>query len=69
VVAPMYASECRRYAQQCLQLAQQLDPRHRDLLLKWAEEWKNVAEELEEIEEREQQDLWEDQLSKQKTNG
>jgi hypothetical protein len=65
----MYASECRRYAEQCLLLAQQLEPRHRDLLLKWADEWRRIAEELEEIEELEQQDLPEDRLGKQKTNG
>jgi hypothetical protein len=65
----MYASECRRYAEQCLQLARQLDPRHRNLLLKWADEWKKVAEELGELEEFKQQVAREDQFSKQQKNG
>ena len=55
VVAPMYASECRRYAEQCVQLAQALGPQHRDLLLGWAVEWRRVAEELEELEPQEDQ--------------
>jgi hypothetical protein len=66
VVAPMYASECRRYAEQCLQLAQQLGPQHRNLLLGWAAEWKKVAEELEELEE---QDAQEDQFSNTRRTG
>jgi hypothetical protein len=53
VVAPMYASECRRYAEQCLQLAQVLPPKHRERLLAWADEWRRVAEELEELEPQE----------------
>jgi phage terminase small subunit len=52
----MYASECRRYAEQCLQLAQELGPQHRDRLLEWADEWRRVAEELEELEPEEEQD-------------
>jgi hypothetical protein len=51
----MYASECRRYAEQCLQLAQELDPHHRNLLLGWADEWRSVAEELEELDPQEDQ--------------
>ena len=43
----MYASECRRYAEQCLQLVQELAPQHRDRLLEWADEWRRVAQELE----------------------
>ena len=62
----MYASECRRYAEQCLQLAQHLAPQHRNLLLKWADEWKSVAEVLEEFEE---QDAREDQFSNNMKNG
>jgi hypothetical protein len=49
----MYASECRRYAEQCLQLAQVLPPKHRERLLAWADEWRRVAEELEELEPQE----------------
>jgi len=49
----MDASECRRYAEQCLQLAQELDPRHRDLVLGWADEWRKAAEELEELDPQE----------------
>jgi hypothetical protein len=59
----MSASECRRYAEQCLQLAQQLGPQHRNLLLGWAAEWKKVAEELEE------QDAQEDQFSNTRRMG
>jgi hypothetical protein len=51
----MSASECRRYAEQCLQLAQELGPQHRDRLLAWADEWRRVAEELEELEPEEDQ--------------
>jgi hypothetical protein len=56
----MYASECRRYAEQCLQLAEQLEPQHRNLLLGWAAAWEKAAAKLEEIEE---QDAQEDQFS------
>src|SRR5260370_25642179 len=66
VVAPMYASECRRYAEQCLQLAQHLGRQHRNLLLEWADEWRRVAEELEEFEEH---DALEGQFSYKKKNG
>jgi hypothetical protein len=61
----MYASECRRYAEQCLQLAQHLAPQHRDLLLKWADEWKQVAEELDELEG---QDVHIDQFNNKQKN-
>jgi len=63
VVAPMYASECRRYAEQCLQLAQQLGPQHRNLLLEWADEWRDVAEELDDFSPHE------DQLSNKQRKG
>ena len=66
MVAPMYASECRRYAEQCLQLAQHLGPEHRNLVLKWADDWKEVAEELEELEG---QDARKEQLSDKQKNG
>jgi hypothetical protein len=62
----MYASECRRYAEHCLQLAQHLGPQHRNLLLKWADEWKTVAEELEELEG---QDAQEEPFSDKQKNG
>jgi hypothetical protein len=52
-----------------LQLARQLDPRHRDLFLKWADEWKTVAEELEEQEEFKQQAAREDQFGEQQKKG
>jgi hypothetical protein len=45
----MYAPECRRYAEQCLQLAEELAPEHRNLLLELAQEWRKAAEELEEF--------------------
>jgi putative SOS response-associated peptidase YedK len=51
----MHASECRRYAEQCLQLAQELGPQHRKLLLGWADEWRRAAEELEELNPQEDQ--------------
>jgi hypothetical protein len=53
VAVPMYPSECRRYAEQCLQLAEELAPEHRDLLLELAQEWRKAAEELEEFDESE----------------
>jgi hypothetical protein len=56
----MFASECRRYGEQCLQLTQRLGPQHRNLLLKWADEWTKVAEKLEELEG---QDAPEDRFS------
>jgi hypothetical protein len=62
----MYASECRRYAEQCLQLAEQFGPQHRNLLLGWAAEWERIAEELEEIEA---QDAQEDQFSNSRRMG
>jgi hypothetical protein len=43
----MHASECRAYAEQCLQLARHdLAPTHRQVLLEMAAEWRKVAEEL-----------------------
>jgi hypothetical protein len=62
----MSASECRRYAEQCLQLAQRLGPERRNLLLKWADEWNKVAEELEELEG---QDAQEEKFSNKQKNG
>ncbi len=47
----MHASECRRYAEQCLQLARKLAPEHRQVLLEMADEWREVAEELDAQEE------------------
>ena len=49
----MYASECRRYAEQCLQLAQALASQYRNLLFEWADEWRKVAAELEELDPQE----------------
>ena len=43
------------HAEQCLQLAQEFAPPHRDRLLEWADEWRRVAEELEELEPQEDQ--------------
>jgi hypothetical protein len=63
VVVPMYASECRRYAEQCVQLAHRSGPQHRNLLLEWADEWEKVAEEIE------GQDMQEDQFSNKQENG
>ena len=59
----MYASECRRYAEQCLRLAHALAPQHRNLLLEWADEWRKVAAELEEL------DPQEDQFSNKQMDG
>jgi transposase-like protein len=53
----MSASECRRYAEQCVQLAQRLGPPHRNLLLKWADEWEKAAKELEEPEGEDTQEV------------
>jgi hypothetical protein len=49
----MYASECRRYAEQCLQLARltELAPQHRQVLLEMADEWRRAADELDAQEE------------------
>ena len=65
----MYASECRRYAEQCLQLTEQLDPQHRNLLLGLAAAWEEAAAELEEIEEIEEQDAQEDPFSNSRRMG
>ena len=48
VEAPMHASECRSYAEQCLQLARttRLAPEHRQALLAMADEWRKIAEAL-----------------------
>jgi hypothetical protein len=62
----MNALKCRRYAEQCLQLAQRLGPRHRTLLLEWAHEWRKVAQELAGLEE---QDAPEDQFGTKQKNG
>ena len=56
----MHASECRRYAEQCLQLARELAPQHRELLLELADKWRKVGEEL---------DAQEDQLRNEQMNG
>ena len=44
----MHASECRSYAEQCLQLARTLDlaPAHRQALVEMADEWRKIAEAL-----------------------
>jgi hypothetical protein len=48
----MHASECRAYAEQCLQLARHdLAPAHRQVLLEMAGEWRKVAEQLDTQEE------------------
>jgi len=43
----MHASECKRYADICFQLARELPPGHRVLLFELAEKWLIAAEELE----------------------
>jgi hypothetical protein len=43
VEALMHASECRRNAEDCLKLAQELDPKHRGFLIDQADEWLKVA--------------------------
>ena len=50
----MHASECRSYAEQCLQLARTINlaPEQRRVLLEMADEWRRVAEELDAREER-----------------
>jgi hypothetical protein len=47
VSAPMQSSECRKYAEQCAQLAEQLDGEPRDALVEMAQRWLRVAAELE----------------------
>ena len=42
----MHSSECRSYAEQCLQLVRELTPEHRKLLLDLAERWREAAAEL-----------------------
>jgi hypothetical protein len=43
----MHASECRTYAEQCLQLARsRLAPELRRALLEMAEAWRKAAEDL-----------------------
>jgi len=43
----MQSSECRKYAEQCAQLAEQLDGEPRDALVEMAQRWLRVAAELE----------------------
>jgi hypothetical protein len=62
----MDASKCRHYAEQCLQLARQLEPHHRALLLGLADEWREVADELEVSEEQAAQG---DRFSNKQKNG
>jgi len=49
----MHASECRSYAERCLQLARTINlaPEQRRVLLEMADEWRRIAEELDAREE------------------
>jgi len=43
---PMHSSDCRKYAEQCLQLAHELAPAHRQLVLDLGERWLQAAAQL-----------------------
>ncbi|HEY6257122.1 MAG TPA: hypothetical protein VIY51_15160 [Xanthobacteraceae bacterium] len=42
----MRSADCRKYVEQCLQLARELAPEHRKLVLELADKWLQAAEEL-----------------------
>jgi hypothetical protein len=48
----MHASECRRYAELCLQLARELGPQHRAQMQDMAAMWRKAADALERPEGR-----------------
>jgi hypothetical protein len=41
----MLSSECRKYAIQCIEIADTARPEHRDLLLELAQKWLEIAAE------------------------
>jgi hypothetical protein len=48
----MHSSECRKYAEQCLQLAPDFAPEHRKLVLDLADKWLQAAAQLSAHEDR-----------------
>jgi hypothetical protein len=48
----MQSSECRKYAEQCSQIAEKLDGEPRNALVEMAEKWLRAAAELETHESR-----------------
>jgi hypothetical protein len=46
----MQSSDCRKYAEQCLQLAPDLAPEHRKLVLDLADKWLQAAARLSALE-------------------
>jgi hypothetical protein len=45
--APMRSSDCRKYADQCIQIAGEVAPEYRARLLALADEWREAAARLE----------------------
>jgi hypothetical protein len=43
----MRSSECRNYADQCTQIAREVAPEYRELLLALADKWRAAAAQLE----------------------
>ena len=41
----MQSSECRKYARQCIEIANTARPDHRELLLELAQKWLEIAAE------------------------
>ena len=41
----MLSSECRKYARQCIDIADTARPEHRELLLELAQKWLEIAAE------------------------
>lgn len=48
----MHASECRRFAELCLQLARELGPQHHAQMQNMAAMWRKAADALESAEKR-----------------
>jgi hypothetical protein len=46
VEEPMHSADCCKYAEQCLQLARELPPEQRKLVLDLAERWLQAAAQL-----------------------
>jgi hypothetical protein len=46
----MHSFECRKYALQCLEIAETARPEHRERLLELAQKWLEVAAQIAELE-------------------
>jgi hypothetical protein len=50
--APMRSSDCRKYADQCAQIAREVAPEYRARLLALADKWREAANRLEGVREK-----------------